>query len=249
MDHLEADDWITTIEQKLDMVQCNDREKVLFASGQLVGAALEWWDSYIDEHEQPHSIVWKEFKDNFISHFILVSVMKLKRKEFLSLKQGKMTVTEYKDKFIQLSMYTPRSTESDKKKRERFLEGLNEDLQSILSLHEYSSLQDVINKAIELESKLQEIISKRRKMNFLEQHDNNSHLYQLSQGPEHESEDPPRNRQNIKESGACFYCKDHGHFISRCPKKRADRYEKKAQRRQNKQINTQEAFGSNGEEY
>jgi hypothetical protein len=42
MDHLEADDWITTIEQKLDMVQCNDREKVLFASGQLVGAALEW---------------------------------------------------------------------------------------------------------------------------------------------------------------------------------------------------------------
>jgi hypothetical protein len=39
MDHLEADDWITTIEQKLDMVQCNDRDKVLFASGKHVGAA------------------------------------------------------------------------------------------------------------------------------------------------------------------------------------------------------------------
>jgi hypothetical protein len=26
MDHLEADEWITTIEQKLDLVQCNDRE-------------------------------------------------------------------------------------------------------------------------------------------------------------------------------------------------------------------------------
>jgi hypothetical protein len=146
-------------------------------------------------------------------------------------------------------MYAPRLSESDKKKREHFLKGLNEDLQSILSLHEYSSLQDVINKAIELESKLEEIISKKRKMNFLEQHDNNSHLYQLSQGPDHEYEDPARNRQNIKESGACFYCKDHGHFIYRCPKKRVDRYEKKARRRQNKQINTQEAFGSNGEEY
>jgi hypothetical protein len=129
---------------------------------------------------------------------------------------------------------------------------LNEDLQSILSLHEYSSLQDVINKAIELENKLQEIqeiISKKRKMNFLEQHDNNSHLYHLSQGPEHEYEDPPYNRQSIKESEACFYCKGHGNFIGRCPKKRADRYEKKARQRQNKQINTQEAFGSNGEEY
>jgi hypothetical protein len=40
--------------------------------------------------------------------------MKLKRKEFLNLKQGQMTVTEYGDKFIQLSMYAPRSAESDK---------------------------------------------------------------------------------------------------------------------------------------
>jgi hypothetical protein len=124
MDHLEAGDWIITIEQKLDMVQCNDREKVLFASGQLVGEASEWWDSYIYEHKQPQSIVWKEFKDNFISHFILVSTMKLKRKEFLRLKQGQMTVTEYRDKIIQLSMYAPRSSKSDKKKREYFLKGL-----------------------------------------------------------------------------------------------------------------------------
>jgi hypothetical protein len=178
--------------------------------------------------------------------------MKLKGKEFLSLKQGQMTVTEYKDKFIQLSMYAPRSSESDKKKREHFIKGLNEDLQSILSLHEYSSLQHVINKAIELESKLQDIISKKRKVAFLKQHDNSSHLYHLSQAPEYpedEYENLPRNRRNLKESGACFYCKDHGHFINRCPKQRADRHEKKAQQRQNKQINAQETFGSNGEEY
>jgi hypothetical protein len=242
MDHLEADDWITIVEQKLDMVQCDDREKVLFALGQLVGEASEWWNSYINEHEQPQSIVWKEFKDNFISHFIHVSVMKLKRKEFLSLKQGQMTVSEYKDMFIQLSKYTPRSAQSDKKKREHFLKGLNEDLQSILTLHEYSRLQDVTNNAIELESKLQEIISKKRKMS------NSSHLHHLSQAPDYledEYADPPLNRRNIKESGACFYCKAHGHFISRCPKKRVDRYEKKDQQRQNKQINVQEAFGPN----
>jgi hypothetical protein len=121
------------------MVQFNARQKVLYASGQLLGATLEWWNSYIDEHEQPESIVWKEFKENFISHFVPVSVMKLK-KEFLSLKQGQMTVTKYRDKFIQLCKYTPKSSESDKKKQEHFIKGLNEDLQSILTLHEYSSL-------------------------------------------------------------------------------------------------------------
>jgi hypothetical protein len=60
----------------------------------------------------------------------------------------------------------PRSAESDKKKREHFIKRLNEDIQSILSLHEYSCLQDVINKAIGLESKLQEIMSKKRKREF-----------------------------------------------------------------------------------
>jgi hypothetical protein len=94
----------------------------------------------------------------------------------------------------------------------------------VTKLHEYSSLQDVINKAIELERKRQDIISKKRKVEFLEQRDNSSHLYHLSQAPEYhedEYEDLPRNRRNLKESGACFYCKDHGHFINRFPKKHA----------------------------
>jgi hypothetical protein len=52
----EAEDWITTIEKKLDMAKCNDREKVLYASGLLLGEALEWWNSYIYEHDQPQSI-------------------------------------------------------------------------------------------------------------------------------------------------------------------------------------------------
>jgi hypothetical protein len=72
--------------------------------------------------------VWKEFKDNFILHHTPVSAMKLKRKEFLNLNQGHMTVTEYRDKFVQLSLYDPTLAESDKKKQEHFIKGLNEDL-------------------------------------------------------------------------------------------------------------------------
>jgi hypothetical protein len=42
--------------------------------------------------------------------------MKIKRKEFLSLKQGGMFVSEYRDKFIQLSRYAPTEVEDDEKK-------------------------------------------------------------------------------------------------------------------------------------
>jgi hypothetical protein len=144
--------------------------------------------------------------------------MKLKRKEFLNLKQGQMTVTEYGDKFVQLSLYAPKSAESDKKKREHFIKGLNEDLQSILSLHDYSSLQDLINKAIGLESKLQEIMSKKRKREYPGEANNDSHLHHMSQAqgfPEDHNEDAyleyphgvtipviyetPQNRRNISD--------------------------------------------------
>jgi hypothetical protein len=58
---------------------------------------------------------------------------------------------------------------------------LNEDLQCILNLHEYSILQDVINKAIGLESKLQEIISKKWKREYPGEANNNSHLHHMPQ--------------------------------------------------------------------
>jgi len=38
-DLLEADDWIRAVEKQLNIAQCNDLEKVLYASGQLQGAA------------------------------------------------------------------------------------------------------------------------------------------------------------------------------------------------------------------
>ena len=43
---LEADDWLRAMERQLDIAQCDDREKVLYASGQLQGTAQDWWDSF-----------------------------------------------------------------------------------------------------------------------------------------------------------------------------------------------------------
>ena len=34
------------VERQLDIAQCDDRERVLYAAGQLRGAALDWWESH-----------------------------------------------------------------------------------------------------------------------------------------------------------------------------------------------------------
>jgi hypothetical protein len=61
---------------------------------------------------------------NFLAHHIASRIMKLKNKEFLSLTQGNMSVSEYRDRFTQLSHYTPEEVDTDEKRQERFLEGL-----------------------------------------------------------------------------------------------------------------------------
>jgi hypothetical protein len=48
--------WLKTIERKLQVVQCNNCKKVLFASHQLEGTTAEWRDAYLEAHEEPESI-------------------------------------------------------------------------------------------------------------------------------------------------------------------------------------------------
>jgi hypothetical protein len=110
---MDADDWFKTIEKKLQVVQCNNSEKVLFASHQLVGPIADWWDTYVEAHEEPESINWQEFKNSFRSHHVPLGVMKLKKEEFEDLKQGSMSVSEYVTRFTQLSRYAPDNVDTN----------------------------------------------------------------------------------------------------------------------------------------
>jgi hypothetical protein len=47
-------------------------------------------------------------------------------------------------------------------------------------------------------------------------------------------------RREVKIRGACFYCKEEGHFICQCPKKRLDRLAKKAFKQNSTNDNPEE---------
>jgi hypothetical protein len=109
-------DWLKTIEKKLQVVHCTNRERVLFAVHQMVGLAIDWWDMYVEAHEEPETINWQEFMKSFKTHHVPLGVMKLKKKEFKDLKQGSMSVSEYVTHFTQLSRYAPDNMDTDEKK-------------------------------------------------------------------------------------------------------------------------------------
>jgi hypothetical protein len=138
MEPMDADDWLKTIERKLQVVQCNNREKVLLASHQQTGPAADWLDAYIEAHEEPDTINWNEFKMAFRSHHVPQGVFKLK-KEFQDLKQGSMTVSEYVTRFTQLSRYAPNDVDTNEKKQECFLSGLDDGLTYALEAWDFEN--------------------------------------------------------------------------------------------------------------
>jgi hypothetical protein len=136
---LHADDWLKSVEKMLIITQCSDREKVLYALGRLTGLAADWWDSYTTAHDAADTITWAEFATQFRNYHIPVGLMKIKKKEFLSLKQGSLSVSEYRDRFIQLSRYAPDEVAEDERKQEHFIEGLSGPLQYVLVAHTFPS--------------------------------------------------------------------------------------------------------------
>jgi hypothetical protein len=76
----------------------------------------------------------------------------MKKKEFQDLKQGSISVNEYVTKFTQLSCYAPHEVDTDKKKQECFLNGLNDGLAYALEARDFENFQGMVNKALVLEN-------------------------------------------------------------------------------------------------
>jgi hypothetical protein len=82
--------------------------------------------------------------------------MIMRKEEFLALKQGPLSVSEYRDKFLQLSRYA--------KRQYRFLRGLIDPLHYQLMNHTFPTFQHLIDRAIMTERKRQEMEDMKRKI-------------------------------------------------------------------------------------
>jgi hypothetical protein len=64
-----------------------------------------------------------------------------------------MSVNEYVTKFTQLFCYTPHEVDTDEKKHECFLNGLNDGLAYALAARDFENFQGMVNKALVLENR------------------------------------------------------------------------------------------------
>ncbi|WVZ80997.1 hypothetical protein U9M48_028425 [Paspalum notatum var. saurae] len=173
--------------------------------------------------------------------------MKLKKKEFLSLKQGNMSVTEYRDKFLHLARYATAEVAEDGDKRELFMEGLNDHLRySPMNLN-FNNFNHPVDRALITERKRKEMEERKRKMTPGASNSNTRPRYRPprqgyrqrpqrgAQGQRYPNQQfrpaPQAPRQGVPTPSAgnqnatpppgrnCYKCGDPGHYANVCSQK------------------------------
>jgi hypothetical protein len=150
---LDTDDWLHTIENKLEYAGVGEDEKVFYATHFLTGAAGAWWENVRAMQPEGQVMTWDAFKTKFRKAHVPTGLIKIMRSKFLNLKQGGMSVTEYLDKFTTWGRYAPNDINTDEKKWEHFMNGLQEDLQPYLVVVPYHDLESLVDAAIMVEDK------------------------------------------------------------------------------------------------
>jgi hypothetical protein len=152
-DPLEADEWIRVIEQKFGLLRCSETQKPLFAAQQLRGPASTWWGNFAAVQPANHQITWEEFKLAFREHYIPEGVLHMKQEEFMKLKQGGDTINQYLNKFNHLSQYAIDQVNTDLKKKNCFMRGLNDRMQRKMATCINLTYGRVVSTALAVESK------------------------------------------------------------------------------------------------
>ena len=128
-----ADDWLRSVTKDLVILECTDAEKVRFTAQLLEGPAASWWYSYQITHPIKN-MTWELFQEGFHAAHIPSRVMQLKKEEFLDLRQDDRNVIEYMNEFNNLARYAPEEIDTDAKKKNRFLNGLDDELSILMTV-------------------------------------------------------------------------------------------------------------------
>jgi hypothetical protein len=141
---LEANEWIRVMEQKFGLICCTEIQKPLFAAQQLRGPASTWWGT---------SNHWDEFKIAFREHYVPEGVLHMEQEEFIRLKQGGDTVMQYLNKFNHLSQYAIDQVNTDLKKNNCFMRGLNDRLQKKMATYLDLTYSTAVSTTLAIEAK------------------------------------------------------------------------------------------------
>jgi hypothetical protein len=242
---MDTEDWLLDTERKLNTVNCNDSEKLRYATHLLCGPAAAWWDNIAAIHPPGRVFTWDEFKRKFREANVPESIMELKRTEFDNLAQKDKTIMRYVKEFTLLSRYATDAVNRDEKRKKWFMRGLHPMAKMQLRMLKAADFQELVDAAITMEDDFKQVQEERRKKAKLEprRYPVNKPTADLSFKPRppswgmlpREGGGNPQNLIICRSCGAkghyssecqkpkviCYGCNQEGHMKNQCPNKAA----------------------------
>ena len=71
-------------------------------------------------------------------------------------------MVEYRDRFLSLARYAPDEINTEAKKKERFLNGLHDEMQTVLVNIRFEDLEELVDSAIQMEGKINQANDNRK---------------------------------------------------------------------------------------
>ena len=127
-----AEFWLEKLERALDEVRCPVDQKATCAVSLLQGAAYDLCKLVLRNALLLDPVAWDYFVIEFNTKYVTDDYKESKWKQFLTLRQGKLTVAKYHKQFSRLSKYAPESVLTEKFICRPFEEGLHESIKRYL---------------------------------------------------------------------------------------------------------------------
>ncbi|KAM0898759.1 hypothetical protein ACQ4PT_021732 [Festuca glaucescens] len=144
------------MERRLEVMQVQPGQKVMFATIQLKGNADIWWENVLSSLPPEHGTpTWEFFRTQFVEKYYPASNVERMENALSKLKQGNRTIQDYETEFNDIVRFVPTVVSNDKEKARRFKDGLEQQYRVVFSAAGSSSFASLVEKAKRIEFELQ----------------------------------------------------------------------------------------------
>jgi hypothetical protein len=207
------DAWIFQVEQYMFISKVEESQRIMLAASFLKEHAALWWRNVYQENAQNGTTwTWHDFALNLRTQFRPVNATKLARDRLANLRQTQ-SVQAYVHAYRSLILDIPDMAENEK--LDRFVRGLKERVRKEVELRDPTSLDEAIKIADRVDA-----------ITYNWRYPESEKLRTEAMGPTPMEIDAIRRpsltteeRERLRRTGSCFYCREQGHMAAKCPKK------------------------------